>query len=227
MTTVVSRLYADAKTADSVSKALRKNGHPDSNIDVISAGDSDHDALALRITEARVSGAAAARYAERLEGDRRLLVVRVPFMPLGAAKNAIETVDRFESIGAGVAKQNEYLREEPSREYFARSVLKGSPLFLTTKLGSGRRTPLSRDLEPKFGERIGLISARLGLPLLRDRPRRSAITGGGFMSTKLLPFPLLKEKRRGLSVIRGGGTPFSTLLALPLLTARRDDGKSA
>ncbi len=96
MTTVVSRLYADAKTADSVSKALRKNGHLDGNIDVISAGDSDRDALALRITEARVSGAAAARYAERLEGDRRLLVVRVPFMPLGAAKNAIETVDRFE-----------------------------------------------------------------------------------------------------------------------------------
>jgi hypothetical protein len=41
------------------------------------------------------------------------------------------------------------------------------------------------------------------------------------MSTKFLPFPLLKPRKGGLSVTPGGGTLFSDKLALKVLSDRK------
>jgi hypothetical protein len=215
MTTVVSRLFADAATADAAVAALRAQGHPPGNIDIIAKGPQ----AAERIAAARVSQDAAAKYAAKLDGGRALVVVRAPFTPLGAALNAIETIDRFESVNAGVADQNAYIRESPSSRFFGLSILKGSPLLLTTKLPPGRLLLSSKDAARRDAG-IGTISSKLGLRLLsRERLRRSAIHGGAYMSRKFLPFPLLKRHSDRLSVIRGG-TVFSNALALPLLTRR-------
>lgn len=218
MTTVVSRLYANKLAADEVVSVLRAQGYPQGIIDVISDGDGD---AVDRIRRARVGREAAEAYASRLGDGKALVVVRVPFMPIGAAKNAIETVDRFDSVNAGVANQNEYLREEPSSKYMTSKILKNHPRFLTGDLPAPHRTFLTRNLDLSADNRIGTISSKIGLPLLkRHKDKRSVILGGAFMSRKFLPFPLLKRHKDKLSVIRGGGTPFSTLLALPLLTRR-------
>jgi hypothetical protein len=220
MTTVVSRLYSDAATADAVAEALRAEGHPDGHIDVI-AGGKDKAALAKRIREARVSEAAAAAYAAKLGEGKALVVARVPFMPLGAALNAIRTVDRFPSVDAGVADQNEYIREEPREDLLpsqSMSIFKGGRRFLTDKVPPGHLVLTRKNaLRDK-----GTISSRFGLKLLSDdKPRRSAMSGGGFMSTKFLPFPLLKPRKGELSVIPGGGTVFSDKLGLSLLSERK------
>lgn len=220
MTTVVSRLYSDAATADAAVAALRAEGHPEGHIDVI-AGGEDKAALARRIEAARVSQSAAAAYAAKLDEGKALVVVRVPFMPLGAALNAIRTVDRFPSVDAGVAKQDEYIREAPRDDLqppHSIRILKDGPLFLTAKAPPGHlvltRKHAVRDQGP--------VSSRFGFRLLsKDRPRRSAMSGGGFMSTKFLPFPLLKPRKDKLSVIPGGGTVFSDKLGLSLLSGRR------
>ena len=215
MTTVVSRLYADRNTADAVADALRAEGHLSENIDVITEGDDAAD----RIAAARVSREAAARYADKLGDGKALLVTRVPFIPFGAAVNAIETVDRFESVNAGVARQNEYIREQPSERFFKKKVLDGSPLMLSTKLQGTNRRFLTGS-PAASGKRIGPISEKLGLPLLsKHRSHRSLIRGGGFMSRKFLPLPLLSHRNRGKSVY-SGRMLFSEKLSIPLLTSR-------
>ena len=215
MTTVVSRLYADRKTADAVVEALLAEGHLAENIDVIDAPEG----AAERMRAARVSREAAARYAEKLGDGKALVVTRVPFIPFGAAANAIETVDRFDSVNAGVANQNEYIREQPSERFFKKKVLEGNPLMLTTRLEGPHRRFLTKS-PAESGASIGLISEKFGLRLLSDRKtRNSAIRGGAFMSTRFLPFPLLSRGDRKKSVY-SGRMLISEKLSIPLLTRR-------
>jgi hypothetical protein len=210
MTTIITRLYPDAATAGTVVAALTARGHRSANIDVITAGGD----LAATMAAARVGKAAASAYAPHVERGAALVVYRAPFAPLGTARDGIRTVDGFPAIDAGVADENAYIREEPSIDRSS-AVLTDHPLFMTRKgsLLLGRMMAGGRVLPP--------------------RERRSAISGGAFRSRKILPFPLLREKRATHSAMHGGGhmTRFmgplilqdwkvSDILLLPMLIKR-------
>ncbi len=114
MTTVVSRLFADETTADQAVTALRLQKHPDENIDVVSPGNSAQDEL----VDARVPEDSAALYSAALSKGRAVVVCRAPFFPAGAARNAIDTMDLFDTVDAGVENENYYIREEPKEELY-------------------------------------------------------------------------------------------------------------
>lgn len=110
MTTVVSRLFADEATAEQAVTALKLQKHPDGNIDVIGSGNSATDEM----IEARVPSKSAELYSAALSKGRALVVCRAPFFPAGAARNAIDTMNMFETVDAGVSDENYYIREEPN-----------------------------------------------------------------------------------------------------------------
>jgi hypothetical protein len=109
MTTVVSRLFADQKTAEQAVTALKLQNHPDANIDMISAGSgAEADMVAARVPED-----SAALYAKAMKSGMALVVCRAPFFPAGAARNAMDTMSHFDSVDAGVENENYYIREQP------------------------------------------------------------------------------------------------------------------
>jgi hypothetical protein len=204
MTTIITRLYADKATADAVAGALAGNGFPASIYDVIPAGAD----AAARIRAAGVRKAFVDAVAEKLTGGRALVVVRAPFSPIGAARLAMELVDGAESIHLAGIDQNDYVESQPDPR-LSLSVLTDHPRFF------------SMDIIPGSNLRPGLISDAFGIRLLTSRKRNSAIRGGGYMSTKFLPFPLLIRGRKAKSAIQGGGTPFSSLFGLSKIAHRR------
>ncbi|NJM82284.1 MAG: hypothetical protein HC844_07145 [Tabrizicola sp.] len=202
MTTIITRLYSDTATAQAVAETLVKGGHGETYIDVITQDGSG--ALHDRLHRARVNARSAATYAGAIAAGNALLVVRAPFNPIGAARHAMRIVDRTPSIKVGVADENEYIREQPTFEV-RKTVLTDHPRFM------------SHDL---VGRDRGTVSSAFGLRLLSARgTKTSAISGGGYMSTKLLPFPLLSRKKDRGSVIHGGWT-LSSIFGIPT-TVRR------
>jgi len=189
MTTIVSRLYASKAKAQAVADALRAEGFPASIVDVIEAGAGD---TAAAIRAARVPAASAATYAAQMSaGGKALVVCRAPFNPIGAARRAMQIVDSHDPLRSGIADEDAYVAEEIRTDYML-SVLTDHPRFF------------SMDIIPGSDLVRGPISNAFGIPLLSRRKRDSAMRGGGFMSTKFLPFPLLTRGRRTTSAIAGG-----------------------
>ena len=204
MTTVISRLYADADTADAVVSKVRDIGISARDIDVLSKSGADN--LATAIEAAQVDGDAAARYAAAMDANSRLVVVRAGFNPVGAALQAIGIADAAGPVDAGIENENVYRRSEMRPDYRRSSVMKDSPRFLTGDLTWS-----------------GTVSEQMGWRLLRPhRERRSVIHGGRFMSKRILPFPLLSKKRRKSSVISGGRHMSTRLMPFPLLSKHKD-----
>lgn len=108
MTTIVSRLYSDAKTAEQAVTALKLQNHPSSTIDMIASGSGAEAAM----IDASVPEGSAASYAKAMSSGSALVVVRAPFTPFGAARNAMATLDEFESMDAGVKNENFYVTQQ-------------------------------------------------------------------------------------------------------------------
>ena len=199
MTTIITRLYADAATARGVVSALMAAGHDQANIDVI--GKDGAGALADRLRAARVSPAAAGAYGDAVAAGRALLVMRAPFAPMGAARNAMKIVDKTTSIKVGVANENEYLREVPRLDH-RNSVLPGTTFFMSNPHRHASHGHI-------FGAK--LLSAH--------KTSRSAIAGGAHMSTKFWPMRLLSARKERHSAMHGTWQ-LSRLFGLPMLFGR-------
>lgn len=198
MTTIITRLYQDGATAKSVADALLANGHGAGTIDIITGAEGAE----ARMVAARVRPEAAAAYAPAVAGGNALIVVRAPFAPIGAARNAMRVVDRFASVKVGVSNEDFYVRETPS-VHARGSVLTDHPFFMSNK-----HRPAAH------GHILG------SNPIKPSRPRTSAISGGAYMSTKFWPMRLLAAKtRQGSSAIRGGWL-ISKSLGIPTLIGR-------
>jgi hypothetical protein len=102
MTTVISRVYKDASAAKKVTAALAEAGFPEPTYEVITAGDGAAEAMAA----ARVPEGDVEAYAAALTGKAAMLVIRAPFMPLGAARKAIELANAVESLTVDVKSQD-------------------------------------------------------------------------------------------------------------------------
>ena len=198
MTTIITRLYHDAATAQAAAEALQGNGHDPATIDIISGAEGAE----ARIVAARVAPEAAAAYAPAVAGGNALIVVRAPFAPIGAARNAMRVVDKFPSIKVGVADENRYIRETPSVASRG-SVLTDHPFFMSNK-----HRPMGH------GHILG------SNPIKPSRPRTSAIAGGAHMSTKFWPMRLISASaKQGTSAIRGGWL-ISKSFGIPTLIGR-------
>ncbi len=229
MTTVITRLYAEKGAAQSAASKLQEKGLPRRAVQVISAsGGGD---LQARMVKAMVDQKAATIYGKKLKGDAALLVVRATYKPLGAAVITRETLAKTDTVDVGKINDDYWMPDGPQRDL---SILEDHPRFFT-------RLPTSAN------QRGGLVTPQFGMKLLSKRKdRKSAISGGRFMSRMFWPTPLLKRNRkarsvmrnskpmstkfwpmpflspgqRRISVIPGGGPVFSKALGLPLITLR-------
>ncbi|MFY9211493.1 MAG: hypothetical protein WAO69_10230 [Aestuariivita sp.] len=186
MTTVISRLYADEATAHGVVDDLKGAGFPGNTIDVLAAGSS-----AEAIAATRVNASDAEIYANKMQSEGVLVVVRAPFTPFGAARRAMEIVDSTTSIHAGVKSPNFYAEDRADPKLFL-SVMTNHPRFFATDMG------------PESARSRGTVSEGLGWRLLSEHRTKRSASSGWHASTKLLPFPLLKAHKERNSVISGG-----------------------
>ena len=145
MTTIVTRLYATQTTAEQASEALKMQNHPASNISIVGAGKSaEADLVAAGVPESSASS-----YAGTMKAKNAVIVVRAPVTPFGAARNAMDTVDQFDSIDAGVENDNFYksdnvhenllidLKVDRTHRYW------GTWKFELEEFGEGKRYPRS------------------------------------------------------------------------------------
>lgn len=182
MTTIVTRLYADAKTANQAATALKLQNHPDDNIDVIEQGTGAKAAM----IEARVPEDSADAYSKKMTKGNALVVCRAPVVPFGAARNAMHTLDEFESIDAGVENENVYLKEGPEGD-----------MFLDMKVDRTHRHWATWGKE----RRRGLVSDAFGLRTLSPyKTRNSAMSGTHFMSRAFWPMPLISHRTPNVKV---------------------------
>ena len=151
-----------------------------------------------------LTGVAVGSFAVHVAKGAALVVAQAPFNPVGAARHAMRVLDRHPSINAGVANENEYLREQPRVEV-GNSILRSHPLFMLNKLA---------------GLKHGTVSGAFGLRTLSPRKARtSAMAGGGFMSKMILPFPLLSRPKDRTSAMRGTWT-LSGMFGIPMILRR-------
>jgi hypothetical protein len=182
MTTVISRLYPDRATAESVAHAMLDAGIARSALDVIDSGGAD--ALAA----ARVGKANAAGYAAHLSGGRAVLVARVPFNPVGAARRAQEIADATPSLHIGLDRQNEYVREKASGAAFL-SILPDHPRFF------------SHDMGALDSRARGLVSHAFGFRTLSKSRDKTSAAG---RSRTFFPGSNVRAGKVKTSAIRGG-----------------------
>ncbi|MBD1204313.1 MAG: hypothetical protein O9292_09520 [Rhodobacteraceae bacterium] len=196
MTTIITRLYTDVTAAQAVVAALTGSGHNPATIDVITR--EGPAAATDRMRAARVPSSSAAAYAPAIAEGRALLVVCAPFAPMGTARHAIKTVNRYPSLSVGLANEDVYIREDPKVD-------------LTGKIYSGTTFFMSNPYRPTgHGHIFG------SNPISPSKPRTSAIRGGGYMSTKFWPGKLLSAPKERNSAMRGGWL-VSSLFGLPTI----------
>jgi hypothetical protein len=205
MTTIITRLYADQAAARAVVNALLQKGQDEDTIDVITRDSLGGAEAAMKA--ARVPAASAAAYARAMSGREALLVVAAPFNPVGAAREAIQVVNKSPAIKVGLADEDAYIREYPT-VVRSGNVLAGHPLVMSN--------PHNR---PSHGHILG------SNPISASRPRTSAIRGGAYMSRFFWPMKLVSAHKEKTSAIRGGFL-FSSMFGLPTVTKSwgpRDD----
>jgi hypothetical protein len=187
MTTIITRLFADAAAAKAAVDDLLSRDHDPRTINVISgsAGDSAVD----RIRAARVGAAAAAIYAGHVEQGRALVVVAAPFNPVGTARDAMRALSRHPAMNVGVADENVYMREQP-RVDISGKVDSRHTLWMTRPGSIGAGGPI------------------FGMAASGRKPGTSAIRGGAYMSTKFWPMRLVTAPKQGRSASSGGGLMF-------------------
>ena len=196
MTTIITRLYSDVAAAQAVVSALSGKGRNPCTIDVITKDGAT--AAADRMRAARVPSASAAAYAPGIAEGRALLVVSAPFAPMGTARRAIMTANRFPARSVGLADEDVYIREDPKVDTSGK-LYPGTTFFMSNPYRS-----------PSHGHILG------SNPISPSKPRTSAIRGGAYMSTKFWPGKLLSAPKERSSAIRGGGL-VSAIFGLPTI----------
>lgn len=200
MTTIITRLYSDNATAQAVVLALKAIGLDDDEVALIAPGDAGDAAARMRAM--RVDAETVATGVAGLAKGQSAVIVAAPFNPVGIARKATAILDAHHPVAADERYiVEDYRTSAPSNLYPAGTYFMSIPPEYSGGPSHGHVLSLG-----------GLVS--------RPRERRSAMTGGGFMSRKLLPFPLLMRKSDKLSVIRDGGWQLSRMLGIPTIAGR-------
>jgi hypothetical protein len=209
MTTIITRLYESDASAQAVVSGLAEAGFPEKTYETI---DNSGNPVA-DMEAAGVDADAAAAYAAKMGQGNKLVVVRAPFVPFGAAREAMRIADSEPAMDAGVSNENVLIREEQVETSFPkiqRNKRYGDFLF---PLLSKRRPP-----EYSVYEGTKRFGAFL-VPLLSDRkPMDNSIYREEKRFGDFLVPLLSKRKPRGDSVFHGT-KHFADFLA-PLIVRR-------
>ncbi len=220
MTHLLTRLYADEKTANAVQDRLLLAGFPRHTMRVFTLRDGeDRDGAMRRISAVRVPERAASVYAENVAAGNVLLTVTADYKPLGARKIGLKILAASDAMPTNLEEQDFKLAWVKDH---APSIMKDHPRLMTG--------------EPHYGAPRASFSAQFGFGTLSTKERRnkvgkggpvlpfgtlktgrnanSAMSGGRHMSRMFWPMSLLSKGERRPSVIKGGGTPFSRLFGL-------------
>jgi len=221
MTKVITRLCADAKTAEALRNRLLRARLPAKAVLVID-GSGGTGATADNLVSMGVDPETATLYSQRIAEGCAVIMARATYKPLGAPRIARETLSAGDTLDMGDAVEETVVPDEPQPQGMSSAVLTDHPLFLTAPLTEGpRRGPVSEGLG------IKLLSSRRPSPnavisggrlmtsfmpmLSRKKTANSAIPGGRHVSKAFWPMPLVTRKEGGRSVIPGGGLIFSGL----------------
>lgn len=220
MTTVITRIFEDETDASRAAKYLALKGLPDDAIDVITA--SNDDDLAEKLRRARVHEDAIAPYAESITKGHAALVVRATYVPLGAPRITRDILAQRDTVDMGDVMEEHYFTDPPEPRS---SVLKGSPLLLTSRIRGGgpvmgpKTLIRGRKATSAVGKDRRFSRLFWPQPLLSRKERRIKVyRGGRYMSKAFWPMPLLINRKRRKSVSERGGPVFSRALNWPTLT---------
>jgi hypothetical protein len=206
MTTIITRLYKDDSAVNAVVSSLSEAGFPEKTYSTIGGGGDAAAAMA----DAQVGEEAAAAYAPLIGQGNKLVVVRAPFAPFGAAKAAMKIVDSQPTVDAGLENENVFVSEEMAETSFP-SIL--------------RDTHFADFLVPLISRRDSSLSQGMGVRSVASRkPRTSAVGRSGHWSTPILDIPLIRRGERELSVFQG--TKRFGAFLMPLISKREPSENS-
>lgn len=162
MTTIVTRAYKDLDTAKAAVEALRAEGHPARDMDLVAKGDAD---IAGKLAAAKVPAEAVPAYAKAAEGGKPVVVARAEITPFGAAATAKRVLNSFNPVAVG----------DSNGDFYASTVpLSGPAANIRTDHGLIWTRP-----EEIAGKRGYRFSSNFGWKLLSDRkPREGTIHSG-------------------------------------------------
>ena len=224
MTTIITRLFEDAKDACHARDRIIFRGVPSRALSVIAAGDADNAHAMMEA--ARVHPDAMDAYAAQINAGKALLVVRTTYQPLTAATMVRTMLPKMKAVETSGVTEDYYVTDKPEK---APSIMDEHPLFLTIRLDkSGYQSARLSDglamrmLSPRKERtsargRSGRRSSGFWpMPLLSRKSRSpSVMEGGRYMSRAFWPMGLLSRGARSNSAMRGGDTPFSRALGWP------------
>jgi hypothetical protein len=193
MTTIITRLYPDEATAETVARDLLAVGHPASLITVIPAGANDPEGA---MKAANVPGDTAAAVARVLRPGQAVLVAEAGFNPRGAARRALMVVANYPGIPVPKAEADAYVRDDPQARLMGR-VIKGGMLVMTNPFNAVTHGHImGKDL------------------VMMPRVTRSANSNGGTNSRGFWPMARVRTPQRKDSVFHGGKLmfPFAAII---------------
>jgi hypothetical protein len=220
MTHILTRLYADEKTANGVRERLFRAGFPRHVMRVVTLRDNEtHDSLMTRITRIHVPDRAASVYTESVASGNALLVVEAGYKPLSARKIGVAVLEQTDDMPSNLESQDFKIGRIKDH---APRVMKDHPRFFTASpdpdhIGGPLSDQFGFNLVSTSNRRLSVGQGGPMFPfaaLTKNRNAKSAMSGGGFMSRIFWPMKLVTNARRRRSVIAGGGTPFSRLLGM-------------
>jgi hypothetical protein len=219
MTTLITRLLADEGTASEAASALEARGFNEDAVAVISGSDAS-----AAMEKSGVSEEVASAYSSGLSSGNALVAVRAPFGMAGAAVTALK---KFKPIDVGLESEESHISAVTDPE-MSSSIIKGNKKFLTGKgvTESGMRfTPfgfpmLSKRQKGRASVDTSTISAKFGMPLIKQPPRKKSLTRNNPTPfSSLFGMKTIKQRRSsgGNSVISDNPTPLSSALGWPTI----------
>ena len=176
MTTLISRLYADAETARQVRRALLDKRLPSYAVRIVAHDAGTKAALQARLKDEYLASDAVEAYADRIHKGSAAVIVRATYEPLNVARITRQVLGATQTVDAGGVTEEIFVKGIPDH---APSVLKDHPHLLTRKKDPNRtnfymadwpiplisrRKPSDAMMIPRHGR-----MANLFLPLLSDR----------------------------------------------------------
>jgi hypothetical protein len=201
MTTIVTRLYADAEKANAAAAALHKAGATKDSVGVVAGSGKNFDATGA-IRALGVHEAAGATYAEHVKKGAALVVCHAPW------KKSYKVAEVMDACGPIEAAVRHNAVHVPSREPVRKWAEKAPPVNLL----SGDTLVLSDGLFPRA-------------VLRNHRPSRSVMSGNsgkanlitGTLFSAKIGMPMLTSSKGPRSGSMRSG-PISSSLGIPTLT---------
>lgn len=227
MTTLISRLYADAETARQVRRNLLDKRLPSYAVRIVSHTSGTKTALQARLKDEYLSSDAVKAYTDEIHKGAAAVIVRATYEPLNVARITRQVLSQTASLDAGGVTEEIFVKNIPDH---APRVLKDHPLMLSRKKDPNRtdfhmadwpiplisrRKPSDYMVIPRHGRMANFI-----LPLLSDRKPSDKFAFPRHMRMASFPVPLISRRKPITASIFPRHMRMANFI-LPLLSRRK------